>query len=350
MIVKELAVFRIILNSGETLLEGPLWHLWKFLLQRCSLFPVAIVLCALAGCVVIPTPEHGLLDGRGEIDESDIEFLEEGKTTREEVLLRFGEPDEVEHDNRTLLYHWQVICGYYVVGGGYQADGGPIPRHYKLMLEFDEEGRLKRFERNGSIWRAIKVNHGELTPSGSKKPPPIIMIDPIPEAPAQPSPIATSTGSVRFRVGEFCDSRTLPHAGTFVGNYKFWGIVLEEMRTTRPVSDIVRSVVARQLQAMGHQLVDKDADVIVTGAIAEFGVKKELNLLTAEAIGSLDVIVGAKLSEGTAEPVTHRYQAKHVAKTYYLLSEKHFNQVIHDCLEDMQRDIASDLGLAKLLR
>jgi len=43
-----------------------------------------------AGCVIIPTPEHTLLEGRGKIEESDTAFLETAKTTREEVLLRFG--------------------------------------------------------------------------------------------------------------------------------------------------------------------------------------------------------------------------------------------------------------------
>jgi hypothetical protein len=99
-----------------------------------------------SGC--IPLPEHGLLAGRGKIDEADIAFLKIGVTTREEVVLRFGEPDIVLFDQRIMAYSWTVSVGIY--GGQYSA--GDIPRDHIFMLEFDNEGRLSRAEMNSSGW------------------------------------------------------------------------------------------------------------------------------------------------------------------------------------------------------
>ena len=125
MNAQELAGDHTILTSHETLFGGSGGQLWGCLVRRCLMLLACIVLAAFAGCVVIPMPEHALLEGRGEIDESDIAFLEEGKTTREDVLLRFGEPDVVLRDQRILAYHWEVSKGIWLlVGAGPYGAGG----------------------------------------------------------------------------------------------------------------------------------------------------------------------------------------------------------------------------------
>lgn len=184
---QEIAGDRAILISQGTLFGKLGGQFWQCHIGRCLLLLAYIVLALFAGCIVIPTPEHALLEGRGEIDESDIAFLSKSKTTREDVVLRFGEPDLVLHDQHTLVYHWKVSHGYWLIGGYVGAAGGVIPKDYLFMLEFDEEGRLKRFERSGSFWRSTKSRLDEWTPPGSEKLTPkgreIIMIDPIPVAP-----------------------------------------------------------------------------------------------------------------------------------------------------------------------
>ncbi len=111
-----------------------------------------LILVSAWGCVIIPLPEHGLSAGRGKIGEADIAFLKVGETSREDVVLRFGEPDAVLFDQRILAYLWAVSAGYGVVGtiSGGGASGGPIRNHYLFMLEFDDEGRLRRAEMNSS--------------------------------------------------------------------------------------------------------------------------------------------------------------------------------------------------------
>ena len=247
----------IVLTSHETLFSGPGWQLWKCLIRYCLPFLAGIFLIGSVGCAMFPTPEHGLLKGRGKIDESDIAFLTVGKTTREDVLLRFGEPDLVLHDQHILIYRWSVIQGYmYLVY--YGAAGGPIPRDYLFMLEFDGEGRLKRFERYGD-YASVEKAIDKWTPSDSEKlyeiERNIILIRPIPTPNAKTVTLDTESRPIRFRVGEFCDSRTSPHRGNLIGHKKYnpnW--IIADVRTNRHAIDIVREVVTQQLQVMGHQL------------------------------------------------------------------------------------------------
>jgi outer membrane protein assembly factor BamE (lipoprotein component of BamABCDE complex) len=342
---------RIILTSRGTLFSGPGGQFRGCLVRCCLLCLACIVLATFPGCVIIPTPEHDLLAGRGEIDESDIAFLEVGKTTREDVLLRFGEPDMVLDEECILAYYWMVSHGYWFVGGYYSGTGGVIPKNYVFMLEFDEEGRLKRFERSGSIFSAAQTRLEKWTPrDGEKTVREIIMIDPMPEVPAQPSILGTPTPPVRFWVGEFRQLRTDPNAGTLIGHKKAaFGVIVADVRTTRPVIDMVRTSVTAQLEAAGHHLVDRDPDVMVTGEIAEFGVTTSINLATWDAIGSLDVILEVQPVTGTGAKIPRRYQAKHASGTLLGPSKAHFERVMRTCLEDMQRQMASDAELARLL-
>jgi hypothetical protein len=107
-----------------------------------------VAFVSLSGCVILP--EHGLLAGRGKIEEADIAFLKIGVTTREDVVLRFGEPDLVLFDQRVLAYYWAVSTGYFY---SYLPSDGTFWRNYLFMLEFDDKGRLKRAEINSySEW------------------------------------------------------------------------------------------------------------------------------------------------------------------------------------------------------
>ena len=102
---------------------------------------------------------------------------------------------------------------------------------------------------------------------------------------------------------------------------------------------------------MGHQLVDKDVDVEVIGEIAEFGVTMSTHGI--DAIGTLDVILKVQFVKGTDEKIIRRYKAKNVSKTSFFSltgpGDYNFEQVMRECLEDMQRQIASDAELARLI-
>lgn len=119
-------------------------------------FFIAILVSALgSGCVIIPTTEHVPVVGptRGLIDQETLESIRVGVTTREEVLLRLGEPDVVMRNERLFAYHWVTNTGYVIGGGGATGSitgGGGVgairQKRYLALVEFDEQGIVKRHE------------------------------------------------------------------------------------------------------------------------------------------------------------------------------------------------------------
>ena len=59
-----------------------------------------------------------------------------GHTTKEEVFLALGEPDEVSPDGSSFVYRWAKVK-LLIVGPSY---GGPVEmgKKYKLIITFDE--------------------------------------------------------------------------------------------------------------------------------------------------------------------------------------------------------------------
>ena len=105
----------------------------------------AVLVAVSPGCVLIPLPEHGLVFGLGEISESAADALQPGVTTREDVLLSFGEPAESSDDQKTLVYYWSVWAGVIATYGG----GNGYTRNYSYFLDFDDDGVLVRSELSG---------------------------------------------------------------------------------------------------------------------------------------------------------------------------------------------------------
>jgi hypothetical protein len=87
------------------------------------------------------------------IDRTAQATVQPGVTTREAVLLQFGEPDAILRQQEVFVYYWSRVQGYfaYAVGAGYSgaAGGGPIGRVHLFLIEFDKTGRVKRFEETG---------------------------------------------------------------------------------------------------------------------------------------------------------------------------------------------------------
>jgi len=94
------------------------------------------------GCLIWPFPTGDLLSGRGRIQPEYAAPLQIGKATRDEVLLRLGEPDEVLNGGVVYIYRWTEARGLIAFGGYGGAVAIPFPGHRHLRLEFDTESRL----------------------------------------------------------------------------------------------------------------------------------------------------------------------------------------------------------------
>lgn len=105
------------------------------------ILPFAVVLSLLTGCATTES-----LRGRADL----LDFLADGKTTREEVVLKLGQPSaQFQHEN-ILTYRLNIEPknhGYYVVGREAPTEFGWSTWSgvkYSLVLVFDEAGVLRK--------------------------------------------------------------------------------------------------------------------------------------------------------------------------------------------------------------
>lgn len=146
---------------------------------------------ALGGCLIIPTPEHGLISGKGAVDAETLDAFRTGRTTRAEVLLRLGEPAERRGDDRVFVYAWEVACGWFAAGAGYAGVAGPIPKQKYAAIRFDDAGVasdvivaegswLRSATKVLDQWAGPDAPHPKPPPSPSSTPPAAM---PAPEQP-----------------------------------------------------------------------------------------------------------------------------------------------------------------------
>lgn len=91
-----------------------------------------------AGCVTTPNARQDLLN-----------FMEPGRTTREEVLLRLGQPSASFEKEKIFTYRLGQYGeqGYYIISPKtiLPAQGASWQNvHFSLVIVFDEEGRLRK--------------------------------------------------------------------------------------------------------------------------------------------------------------------------------------------------------------
>lgn len=118
--------------------------------------PSLCVLLLLTSCIMIPvpTPESKILAGTP-VTEEQLYFLNLESTTKQVVMERLGNPNFIWEDERIFTYNWDMRQGilFWAVGGmsqGALGGGGgmtDIPKHHLLLIQFDEQDRVQRFER-----------------------------------------------------------------------------------------------------------------------------------------------------------------------------------------------------------
>jgi len=89
----------------------------------------------VTGCLIIPT-DYYTDSSRQNTTEKPPETIIPGKTSREDVLLRLGEPDGASPDETELWYDAEKVKAWLIVG----RSGDEIIRHYLLIIRFDRDG------------------------------------------------------------------------------------------------------------------------------------------------------------------------------------------------------------------
>jgi outer membrane protein assembly factor BamE (lipoprotein component of BamABCDE complex) len=116
------------------------------------IFLALAILFFIDGCMpyYIPTPEHGH-KGDKEVTKDKVKQLEPGTTTKNDVRLLLGTPEEI--GGNLYCYYWIRTDGYY----GYIFWGGGSEDHstevlHMFCLEFMPDDKLKRFKHFESGW------------------------------------------------------------------------------------------------------------------------------------------------------------------------------------------------------
>jgi hypothetical protein len=92
---------------------------------------------------VIPTPLHRPnASTRLNVNRRTVQSVKPGESLAD-VLLRLGEPDEVSLDGRQVAYRWERTWAYWAIGGGYSAVGGPLTRSRALVIDLDDQNRVR---------------------------------------------------------------------------------------------------------------------------------------------------------------------------------------------------------------
>jgi len=104
----------------------------------------AVALSTQLGCLVWPFPTGDLLAGRGRITKQYTTPIQVGVATREDVLLRLGEPDEVLEGGKVLIYRWTEARGFFALTAYGSGVLIPFPGHRAVRLEFGPDARLVR--------------------------------------------------------------------------------------------------------------------------------------------------------------------------------------------------------------
>src|SRR5437879_8495005 len=113
-----------------------------------ALVAAATSLCQ--GCVVVPVRAPTRTNGlTGKMEKVNLDFLQAGKTARQEVTEKLGETDTGVKDNRLFLGRWTSSKWgvFWAAGGGYSGTGGwnrAWARH-NVLISFDEQDIVQQF-------------------------------------------------------------------------------------------------------------------------------------------------------------------------------------------------------------
>lgn len=124
----------------------------KTMKPRLYLFFLFSLVLSLASCVMLPVPtgESKVLAGKPVTDEQ-LSFLKRQATTTREVVEHLGDPNIIWEDARVFVYIWDTRQGilFWAAGAYYTGAAGmkDIPKHYQLIVRFDEQGRVVDFAR-----------------------------------------------------------------------------------------------------------------------------------------------------------------------------------------------------------
>ena len=104
---------------------------------------VLLTTALVSACVILPVPTPPI--GTKVISDEAQQSIKSGTTTRTDVLLTLGDPDERQGDDRFFAYNWRLSYASVAVGVAYVGGwAAPMWWYRCLAIEFDPAGTVAR--------------------------------------------------------------------------------------------------------------------------------------------------------------------------------------------------------------
>jgi len=305
---------------------------------------MACLLIFLQGCVIVPLPEHGILWGQGMVDEQELAELQQQARTREEVLLRLGQPSATFYGDHVLVYRWEVSVGMVGIG----TTGGDLPKAYYLIIEIGQDNKVLQWNKISAylpnspllsnskvveVFKALDEKYRERSAEWR------LTLNPVPELWMNLRDAGDGYRNVAVRMGSFFDGRDSPFYGALLDTR--WNEerrnIDAEIHLAYAVSDYVRAAVASQLESLGFDVSDNHGTCTIFGTIKEFKADK--------GAVEIEVVLDLMCPKGSGGARTHRYSVK---KTDGNLPRS-LEATLRKAIVKLQKEIAGDQELMKVL-
>ena len=126
-----------------------------------NIFAILNVIILFYGCITIPMPENKVLSGE-RITDKQLLFIEQGATSKSEVVDQLGQPNVNVIDKNIYAYDWQTrqALMIWAVSNGYQGSVGAIdiPKNYVFLIRFDDQDRVTNYE---ITTRSMFISYGD---------------------------------------------------------------------------------------------------------------------------------------------------------------------------------------------
>lgn len=163
---------------------------------------------------------------------------------------------------------------------------------------------------------------------------------------ASQSPLAT-VRPLGVKVADLVDKR--PETDKIGYKKNAYGTKMAPIRTTKPVSQIVREALAAEFARNGHQAGREATDIVVSGDVSTFWFDVEVGFWTVEFIGAVAVDLTVANAKTNEVILTRKYQGSYNEKSAGGL-EGTWERVMNTALERLVREVSTDANLIRALR
>jgi uncharacterized lipoprotein YajG len=174
-----------------------------------------------------------------------------------------------------------------------------------------------------------------------------IMYEPM----ADPENLLASVPPAAVKLLAFEDRRNETDKSELVGGIKRSVYSqIYDVKSDRPVSEVVRDAIRAELEKRGHRFTDANEDVAIGGEIRKFWLHTDVSSEDWDIIGEVIILLKVTdASDGTTK-IFGPYKGKNLEKRYLEPDNRTMDRIIEAALADAIAKMGRDPDLASALR